>query len=144
LPHFRNLRFLVIDDNPDGRFLVSKTLLRKFPNAVLSECQTAEAAFQLLNRGDEVSLITAHRTFELDGVSLVRELRARRPAVPILMLSGIDRREAALAAGANAFLTYDEWLMVGNHVAAMLENPRARANPSGASLTPIKLASIKQ
>jgi hypothetical protein len=37
-------RLLVIDDNADTRFLVSKTLLRKFPHAIVSECVTVEAA----------------------------------------------------------------------------------------------------
>ncbi len=129
LPHFRGLRFLVIDDNPEGRFLVSKTLLRKFPSAELTECQTAETAFTILDRGDRVSLIVCHRTFELDGASLVRELRSRNATVPILMMSGINRTDAALAAGATAFLTYEEWLMVGNHVASLLSAQHA-ATPS--------------
>jgi len=135
LPQFRRLRLLVIDDNPDGRFLLSKTLLRKFPSAALTECQLAETAFEMLERGDGVSLIVAHRTFELDGASLVRELRRRDARVPILMMSGIDRREAAIAAGANAFLTYEEWLMVGNHVAALLTNANKLVNGSGAAET---------
>jgi hypothetical protein len=37
-----------------------------------------------------------------------------------MMSSGIDRREAALAVGADAFLTYDEWLTVGNRVSELL------------------------
>jgi len=40
LPPFRDLSFLVIDDNLDGRFLIEKTLLRKFPNASIVGCQT--------------------------------------------------------------------------------------------------------
>lgn len=119
LPQFKSLRFLVIDDNPDGRFLISKTLMRKFPNSVISECQTAEAAFRILNE-ERVSLIISHRTFEFDGVSLIRELRQVNPTVPIVMMSGIDRRELAMEAGAADFLTYDEWLMVGNKVALLL------------------------
>lgn len=119
LPPFRAVRFLVVDDNTDGRFLVSKTLLRKFPNAIMVECQTADAAFRAL-KAEAVSLIITHRTFELDGASLVKEFRERAPHVPILMMSGIDRRAAALEAGANRFLMNDEWLMVGNVVAEML------------------------
>lgn len=94
--------------------------MRKFPRAAVVECQTAEAAFNRLDRDEHVSLIVCHRTVELDGASLVRELRARKPSVPILMMSGVDRSEAALAAGASAFLTYEEWLAVGDHVAALL------------------------
>src|SRR5687767_11674781 len=29
------LRFLIVDDNADGRFLISKTLLRKFPTSII-------------------------------------------------------------------------------------------------------------
>lgn len=127
-PQFRGLRFLVVDDNPDGRFLLSKTLLRKFPNSTITECQTAAAAFRAIET-EPVSLIISHRTFEFDGVSLIRELRQRNLDVPILMMSGIDRREPALAAGADAFLTYEEWLMVGNHVAALLTKRFGQRSP---------------
>ncbi|MDO8540347.1 MAG: hypothetical protein Q7S40_07880 [Opitutaceae bacterium] len=76
-----------------------------------------------------MTLVISHRTFEFDGISLIREFRSRNPSVPILMMSGVDRRDAARAAGANAFLTYDEWLMVGNHVATMLAHPVKQSAP---------------
>lgn len=128
LPPFEGLHFLIIDDNADGRFLIAKTLLRKFPNSVIVESQSAESAFRALET-QKPSLIISHRTFEFDGIALIQELRSRSPGVPIIMASGIDRREAALAAGADAFLTYDEWLMVGNHVARLLTERAARKAP---------------
>jgi CheY-like chemotaxis protein len=118
-PPFQDLHFLVIDDNPDGRFLVSKTLLRKFPNSIIVEAQTAEAAFRALEKGS-ISLIVCHRTFEFDAISLVVEIRKRNAAVPVVAMSGIDRTTAVREAGADAFLTYDQWLMIGNHVATLL------------------------
>jgi len=118
-PEFQNLIFLLVDDSPDGRYLISKTLLRKFPRATIIECRTAESAFAALAK-EMPSLIVAHRTYEFNGIDLLRELRQRAPGVLILMTSGIDRRELALQAGADAFYTYDEWLMVGSHVAQLL------------------------
>jgi CheY-like chemotaxis protein len=118
-PEFQHLQFLLVDDSPDGRYLISKTLLRKFPRATIIECRTAEAAFAALAK-EMPSLIVAHRTYEFNGIDLLRELRRRAPGVLILMTSGIDRRELALQAGADAFYTYDEWLMVGSHVAQLL------------------------
>jgi hypothetical protein len=47
------------------------------------------------------------------------------------MVSGIDRSEAALAAGANAFLPYDEWLRIGTvveHYMRSAEPPAADAD----------------
>ena len=122
----QKLLFLIVDDSPDGRYLISKTLLRKFPRATIVECRTAETAFAAIAR-EMPSLIVTHRTYEFTGIDLLRELRQRAPGVLILMTSGIDRREHALEAGADAFYTYDEWLMVGNHVARLLAERALKA-----------------
>jgi DNA-binding response OmpR family regulator len=120
---FGELRFLIVDDNPDSRFLISKTLLRKYPAAVIVECASAEPAFRVLER-ERISAIVCHRTFEFNALALVVELRKRNQTVPILAVSGIDRSGDAITAGATAFLTADEWLMVGHHVEALLTTSR--------------------
>lgn len=136
LPPFRDLRFLVIDDNPDGRFLVSKTLLRKFPKSVVIEAQTGETALRVLEN-ESVTLVVCHRTFEFDAVSLVREIRQRNQTIPIVVMSGIDRSADVFAVGANACITYDEWLMIGNKVAALLTRPgAANSSPSRLEVAP--------
>lgn len=107
--------FLVIDDNRDSRFLLTKTLLRKFPAAVLHECETSEAALATL-RSRHLAAIISHRSAETPGIELLLELRALNRDVPIVMVSGVDRKAAALAAGANRFFLYDEWLRIGTVV----------------------------
>lgn len=107
--------FLVIDDNRDSRFLLSKTLLRKFPEAVLHECETSAAAREAV-RTLPLSAIISHRTSDTPGLELLLELRALNRNVPIVMVSGMDRQAAALAAGADRFFLYDEWLRIGTVV----------------------------
>ncbi len=109
------LKFLVIDDNADSRFLLVKTLLRKFPTAVIHECQSSEAALEMA-KTEDIAAIVSHRTTETAGITLLREIREINPHVPIVMVSGIDRTELAIAAGADRFLLYDEWLRVGTLV----------------------------
>lgn len=111
--------FLVIDDNADSRFLLAKTLQRKFPGSLILESQTSDSSVAIL-RQERPQVVIAHRTFEHDGQALIRMLRAQDAAVPIVMVSGIDRGEAARAAGATTFLHYDEWLRIGSVVAALL------------------------
>ena len=41
------------------------------------------------------------------------------------MVSGIDRAAEAVAAGANLFLNYDEWLRIGTVVAELLAGAQA-------------------
>ena len=113
------LKFLVVDFHAESRFLLVKTLLRKFPGAAILEEDNADAAIEIL-RTKKPSAVITHRTFEIAGADLVRMFRAVDPDVPIVMVSGIDREEAALHAGASTFLHYDEWLRVGSVVEAYL------------------------
>jgi DNA-binding response OmpR family regulator len=120
---------LVIDYHPESRHLLVRTLRRKYPQAKLLESDDAENALAIAASPD-LSVIVTHRTFEVSGVELVRALRAVNATVPILMVSGMDRQTAALAAGANAFLHYDEWLRVGTVVEELLgrSDPPPRAS----------------
>jgi DNA-binding NtrC family response regulator len=117
--------FLVIDLNVESRFLLAKTLRRKFPGADVQEFDDAEPARHiLLDR--RVAAIVAHRTFEHSGVELARIFRDACPDIPLILVSGIDREREALSAGATSFLFYDEWLRLGSVVERLLlERQRA-------------------
>jgi CheY-like chemotaxis protein len=119
-------RFLIIDDNGDSRMLLVKSLLRKFPDAVIQECQNGDTALRIAQT-DMLTAIVAHRTFEYDGETLIGRLRAANQAVPIVMVSGYDRAAKAVGAGADAFLHYDEWLHIGNIVANAIATRHQRA-----------------
>lgn len=128
------LNFLIIDDNPDSRFLLVKTLLRKFPSAVVQECQSGESALDLARRAD-TNAIVAHRATEMSGLALIRHLRAVNATVPIVMVSSTDRRDSAVAAGASAFLLYDEWLRIGTVVADLVARSGIQGANDGTGLT---------
>jgi CheY-like chemotaxis protein len=114
-----NRKFLVIDDNHDSRFLLTKTLLRKFPQAIVQECQDSQPA-EAEARNGKLDAIVAHRAADMDGLTLIRLLRQANAAIPIVMVSGIDRTADALAAGATEFLNYDQWQRIGSVVATRL------------------------
>jgi CheY-like chemotaxis protein len=126
------LRFLVIDDNPDSRFLLVKTLLRKFASAAVQECQDADTAVQIAAQ-EKVDAVIAHRAGEIDGLTLIRLLRRVNTTVPIIMVSGINRAQQALAAGATFFLNYDEWLRIGTVVAELIAPPTPKSDPIGSA-----------
>ena len=115
------VKFLVVDFHAESRYLLVKTLLRKFPGAAIFEEDDADAAMEILRSKRPAAVIT-HRTFEISGADLVRMFRAVDPAVPIVMVSGIDREDAAIQAGASTFLHYDEWLRVGSVVESYLSS----------------------
>jgi DNA-binding NarL/FixJ family response regulator len=116
--------FVVVDYHSESRYLLVRTLLRKFPGTTISEFDEATDALTLVER-ERVAVIIAHRTFDVPGIELVRLFRVADPNVPIVMVSGIDRARAALAAGANRFLHYDEWLRIGSVVAELLDSSKS-------------------
>ena len=112
------VRFLVIDHHKDSRVLLVKCLHRKFPHAVIDEAEDGERALLMAER--EYTAIVTHRTREFLGTELVEKLRAVDNQVPIVMVSGIERTAPALAAGADRFMLYDEWLRIGTIVKELL------------------------
>ena len=117
------LRFLVIDHHPDSRFLLVKCLLRKFPDAVIEEAEDGDPAIEFA-RTHDLSTIVTHRTREYFGTELVQKIREVNKTVPIVMVSGIERTAPALAAGADRFMLYDEWLRIGTLVKELLTQGR--------------------
>jgi CheY-like chemotaxis protein len=111
--------FLLIDDNADNRFLLAKTLIRRYPNALVQECQDSEPAMVAARR-HSLTAAVVHRAADVDGVEMLQLLRKARPTLPILFVSGADVRVQAFEAGASAFLNYDAWLNVGVVVEDML------------------------
>jgi len=122
--------FLVIDADADGRALLVGTLMRVFPDGAVTECQDARMALKLV-KGHAYDAIISHRAIGSDPETLIRAIRREKRDVPLLAVSGIDRRKQLVAAGATTFLNYEEWLMVGRTIAEMI-SPQSNApfNPS--------------
>ena len=113
-------KLLVIDFDSDSGALLLRSLLRKFPAASVELCKEAGAATEVVG-AQQVDAVVVHRTQEEDAVTLVRTLRKLDADMPIIVVSGIDRSEQVLAAGATGFLNYAEWLMIGQVVANALQ-----------------------
>jgi DNA-binding NtrC family response regulator len=119
-------KFLIVEHNPEGQFLLSKTLKRKFPDAEVRGCQDADAATAAA-RSEKFDAVIVHRAADMEGAELTKLMRASNPDTVILMVSGYDRAKEALAAGATAFLSYDEWLRVGTVLADALTASEAKS-----------------
>src|SRR5688572_28648404 len=117
--------FLVVADDPDRLLLLSTTLHRKFPNAVVQTCRESEAAVQVA-RSQRLDAVVTCRSTDMDELPLVEALR-RVTAVPIVLVSAAHHEKNAPEAGASAFLDRDRWLMIGT-VVSDLVGAKPRAN----------------
>lgn len=99
-------RVLIVDDEPDLLGVLSE-LFTLFGYEVISATNGADA-FRLLEENDVDVLLTDVRMPKVDGLELVRQIRATRRERPIIMVtSGYSDHlpEALYDAGANGFLS---------------------------------------
>ncbi len=122
-------RFLIVDDNADARSLLTRTLIRKFPQCIASECGDADTAVFIAST-EKLAAIVVHRAGEVTGLEMIPLLRKVARTTPIVYVSGIDRSRAALEAGATAFLNYDAWLGLGTLIAGLLEGSAPDTPPA--------------
>ncbi|MDO8544174.1 MAG: response regulator [Opitutaceae bacterium] len=105
-------RIVVVDDNPEGRFFLSRAVRGVFPRADIVGCENSEAALAELRAGNAAGFVV-HRANDADGLPMVEFLRAASATIPIVYMSGIDRAEAAFTAGATTFLLFDQAASLG-------------------------------
>lgn len=107
---WRRVRVLVVDDNLNFREILS-TILEAAGVSGVTMVDTIEAAQAALSRGGFEVAISDWHIGDQSGLDLVGWIRASAGAVatlPVLMLSayeGSERRDVALAAGADDFMS---------------------------------------
>jgi CheY-like chemotaxis protein len=122
-------KFLVVDDVAENRYLLAKTLLRKFAGSLVQECEDSTPAIAAAQQ-DRLSAIIVHRAVDVDGLTLIKLLRQVNPTIPIVMVSGRESCPGAIEAGATAFLNYDAWLRIGTVVEDTIRQEKGAAHPS--------------
>jgi len=100
---------VVVDDDDAVREIVVQLTLETVPLAHISSMPNGrEALAQIKNHGADL-LITNFRMPGMDGPALVRELRAREFAGPVIMVSGNpEARQLGEAAGISRFVAKTE------------------------------------
>jgi len=104
----RELRVLVVDDHPLIREALRQVLKQLDKHIELLEAPGAKEALAAAAQHDDLDLILLDLTLPGgDGFELLRELRERYPAVPVVVLSASDQPETVMRAlddGAMGFI----------------------------------------
>lgn len=92
----RQRSILVVDDEAD--FLSSiRRLLRREPYAVLT-AESGAAALDLLARNPVSIVVSDYRMPGINGLALLRQVRAQRPEILTIMLTAISEIDIAMKA----------------------------------------------
>jgi CheY-like chemotaxis protein len=77
---------LLVDDNQNG-LLARKSLLEE-QDFVITTATNGEDAFEVLSKGKFDLVVTDFRMPHMNGIELIRRVKALQPALPIILLSG--------------------------------------------------------
>ena len=104
------MRILIVDDHALVRRGMSYVVKEGFPDADVSEAESAAAALVVL-RAETVDLALVDvRMPDLDGLELLRTVKAEWPDIPVIMLSTYENApyvKRALSDGASGYLLKD-------------------------------------
>lgn len=114
-------RFLIVDDDPDSTFLARRNLQAAFPLAVVEQAQSGQVALELLQARTFHAVITDYRMPWMDGLTLVRKIRAMNVSVPIVLRTAMENLEGpAREAGVDLVLPWFRWRDLGAVVKELL------------------------
>ncbi len=92
------LRILVIDDNPDDRILARRKLEQEFSKLQVQEIADAAQLEQAVKKGNFDLVITDYQLRWTDGLTILRDFKARYPDCPVVMFTGTGSEEVAVEA----------------------------------------------
>ena len=82
-------RILVVDDEPTARILLAKGL----EQYVVSEAADGKQALEVIKAESPDLIVTDIQMPELDGIGLLKLLRAKHPKLPVLAVTGYMEEE---------------------------------------------------
>ncbi len=106
----RQRKVLIVDDESTGRTILAKIIQQAEEDVIVEAFDNPLPALEWLDKNHPDLIITDYRMPDLNGVELIRKIRAR-PAcqdIPIMMITVVSEKSVrydALEAGATAFLT---------------------------------------
>lgn len=91
-------RIVIVDDNADDRLLAVRDLRREFPGFEAIEVADADGLARVLESADFDLVITDYQLHWTDGLKILRDVKARNPDCPVVMLTGTGSEEIAVEA----------------------------------------------
>jgi two-component system OmpR family response regulator len=93
------LSIVVVDDDPTMCMMVSDTIEKKLPGAIVSVYNTGEDALAAITSEPDIVVLDYQldtvKADAMNGIQILGKLRARYPELPVVFLTAQDRIEVA-------------------------------------------------
>jgi CheY-like chemotaxis protein len=117
----RRPRVLLVNDDEDSLFLLGRAVRRALPEAEVALLRDATTALRYFGEHHVDAVVTDNKMPVMDGLTFVRQVRARDQRVPILLVtSSAELSREAAAAGVTSYLPCARWNDVGESLRDLL------------------------
>jgi DNA-binding NtrC family response regulator len=99
---------LIVDDDPALLEALPEALRLRVEGIEVDTCESASAALERIEHTDYDVIVTDIKMPGMDGLALLSTIKARRPAIPTLLITGHGERDLAVRAlrgGAYDYIT---------------------------------------
>ncbi|NUN09292.1 MAG: response regulator transcription factor [Ignavibacteriaceae bacterium] len=110
-------KILSVDDNPKLRRMIASVLKNRYD--LFIEAEDGEEAFELYKSNHPDYVIMDIEMKKVDGLTATKNIITYDPLANVIILTAHDKsvfRDAAMSAGAKAFLGKDDLTMLINYV----------------------------
>jgi len=116
-------RVLLVNDDDDALYLLGRSVRRAMPDVEIASLRDGPTALAYCQEHRIDAMITDNTMPHMDGLTLIRAVRARNRTLPILMVSNSTHLAGEAAeAGVTSYLPAARWSEVGEALAALLEH----------------------
>ncbi len=97
---------LFVDDEKNARTIFEGMMAAVCPEYEVRSVESAEEALRLINTQDFFLVITDARLGGMSGYDLIREIKLRKPELPVLMITAYDTSQLAVQAIKSGAIDY--------------------------------------
>ncbi len=97
---------LFVDDEKNARVIFESMMATVCPDYEVRTVESAEEALRLLHTQDFFLVITDARLGGMSGYDLIREIKLRKPELPVLMITAYDTTQLAVQAIKSGAIDY--------------------------------------
>jgi DNA-binding NtrC family response regulator len=89
---------LIVDDDPALLEALPEAVRLRMPGLEIDTCDSAAAALERLETSDYDAIVTDIKMPGMDGLALLSAIKASRPAIPTLLITGHGEHDLAVQA----------------------------------------------
>lgn len=93
-----NIRILLVEDNPDDRFLIKRGILRGLRSPRILEAHQKEILHPAIHKGDFDIVVTDYNLGWTNGIEVLKAVKKQWPQIPVVMMTVMDEEKIAIQA----------------------------------------------